>query len=82
MTDIIKRMCAMKYVWIALKVIGYSVLAILLLFQIIGLLASSSIMEFIGRGSILLVVGLFFAIKWQRRNKPKDTATQDKPDNG
>jgi len=71
----------MKYVWLGLKVIGYSFLAILLVLQIIAFGASSTTKDFIIRGSILLVVGLYFAIKWQKRNKPKDTAIQDKPDN-
>ncbi len=72
----------MKYVWLGLKVIGYSFLAILLVIQIIAFGASSTTKDFIIRGLILLVVGLYFAIKWQKRNRAKDTAIQDKPDNG
>lgn len=71
----------MKYVWLALKVIGYSFLAILLVLQIIAFGASNTTKDFIIRGSILLVVGLYFAIKWQKRNKPKDTSVEDKPEN-
>jgi len=76
-----QRMCDMKYIWLALKFIGYSFLAILLVLQIISFGASSTTKDFIFRGSILFVVGLYFAIKWQRKNKPKDTAIEDKSEN-
>lgn len=70
----------MKYVWLLLKIVGYLILAFLLFAQIIAFASSSNLNELLIRGSILLAVGLFFAIKWQKSRKPKDESTQDRPE--
>jgi len=67
-----------KYIWFFLKAVGYLVFAFFLCIQIIAFGSSSNTKEFFIRGSILLAVGLFFAIKWQRRNKPADAENEDK----
>ncbi len=62
----------MNYFWVFLKFVGYAILAFFLFVQIIAFGASTNTQEFLIRGSILLVVGLYLAIKWQRRNKLSD----------
>ncbi len=71
----------MKYVWLGLKILCYSFLAILLVLQFLAFLGSSNTKDFLIRGSILLVVGLYFAIKWQKKNRKADASTEDKLEN-
>jgi L-lactate permease len=58
----------MKYLLKALKYIGYAILSILLALQVISFVSSP---DFI-RGFILLVAGMYFANKWQKKNRPQE----------
>jgi L-lactate permease len=58
----------MKYILMALKYIGYAILSILLALQVISFVSSP---DFI-RGFILLVAGMYFANKWQKKNRPQE----------
>ena len=61
----------MKYLKIILYVIGYLVLLILLAGQILSIASTTNTMEIIGRTGLILAVGMFFAIRWQRNKKKK-----------
>jgi hypothetical protein len=61
----------MKYLKIVLYVIGYTILLILIAGQILGILGSTNPSVIIGKSSLILAVGLFFAIKWQRKKRKK-----------
>ncbi len=61
----------MKYLKIILYVIGFLVLLILLAGQILSIASTTNTMEIIGRTGLILAVGMFFAIRWQRNKKKK-----------
>jgi protein-S-isoprenylcysteine O-methyltransferase Ste14 len=61
----------MKYLKTILYVIGFLVLLILLAGQILSIASTTNTMEIIGRTGLILVVGMFFAIRWQRNKKKK-----------
>jgi hypothetical protein len=61
----------MKYLKIVLYVIGFLVLLILLAGQILSIASTTNTMEIIGRTGLILAVGMFFAIRWQRNKKKK-----------
>ena len=58
----------MKYILKPLKYIGYAILSILLALQVISFVSSP---DFI-RGFILLVAGMYFANKWQKKNRHQE----------
>ena len=59
----------MKYLKIIIYVIGFLVLLLLLAGQILSIASTTNTMEIIGRTGLILAVGLFFAIRWQRKKK-------------
>ena len=61
----------MKYLKIVLYIIGFLVLLILLAAQILSIASTTNLMEIIGRAGLILAVGMFFAIRWQRKKKKK-----------
>ena len=61
----------MKNIKIFLYIIGFIVLLILLAAQILSIASSTNTMEIIGRAGLILAVGMFFAIKWQKNKKKK-----------
>jgi glucan phosphoethanolaminetransferase (alkaline phosphatase superfamily) len=67
----------MNYLKLLVKVIGYSVLILLGLVQVLAIASAPTLKESLWRILLLLVVCLFFAIKWQRRNKPTDQQSID-----
>lgn len=67
----------MKYLKIAIKYCVYACLLLLLLFQIIAFLTSSNLKEYFFRGGILFVVGMYFAIKWQKKNRKIEEITEE-----
>jgi hypothetical protein len=67
----------MKYLKIAIKYCVYACLLLLLLFQIIAFLTSSNLKEYFFRGGILFVIGMYFAIKWQKKNRKIEEITKE-----
>ena len=67
----------MKYLKIAIKYCVYACLLLLLLFQIIAFLTSSNLKEYFFRGGILFVVGMYFVIKWQKKNRKIEEITEE-----
>ncbi len=63
----------MKYLLKALKYFGYAFLSILFALQMISFFISPDLI----RGSILLVVGMYFANKWQKKNRPQEEIFND-----
>ena len=61
----------MKYLKIVLYVVGFLVLLILLAGQILSIASTTNTMEIIGRTGLILAVGMFFAVRWQRNKKKK-----------
>ena len=61
----------MKYFKIVLYVVGFLVLLILLAGQILSIASTTNTMEIIGRTGLILAVGMFFAVRWQRNKKKK-----------
>ena len=61
----------MKYLKILLYVVGFLVLLILLAGQILSIASTTNTMEIIGRAGLILAVGMFFVIRWQRNKKKK-----------
>ena len=73
----------MKYIGLIIKYFVYACLLLLLLFQIIAFLTSSNLKEYFFRGGILFVVGMYFAIKWQKKNRIKEEETvEEKKETG
>lgn len=69
----------MEHILNALKYGGYAILSLLLALQIISFINSP---DFI-RGFILLVVGIHFANKWQKKNRPQEEIfTDEKKEKG
>ena len=61
----------MKYLKIVLYVVGFLVFLILLAGQILSIASTTNTMEIIGRTGLILAVGMFFAVRWQRNKKKK-----------
>ena len=61
----------MKNLKIVLYIIGFLVLLILLAAQILSIASTTNLLEIIGRAGLILAVGMFFAIRWQRKKKKK-----------
>lgn len=59
-----------------LKWIGYGILLVLVLFQIIGILFSPSLKESLIRLFVVFCVAIFFAIKWQKKHKKTETTDE------
>ena len=62
----------MKYLKIVLYLLGFLVLLIILAGQILSIASTNNTMEIIGRTGLILAVGMFFAIRWQRNKKKKN----------
>jgi len=56
----------------SLKIIGYLVLVVLLLIQLLAILGATNLTESLLRIGVVFAILLFFAIRWQKRNKKTD----------
>ena len=59
----------MRYVIIFLKAVAYFILLILFLAQILTIAKTPDLFEAAWRIALLLIVGIFFAVRWQKRNR-------------
>lgn len=64
----------MKYFKIALLVLGYAILGLIVLAQLLSIAVSQSTKETLIRLVFVFAIAMFFAIRWQKRNKRKDDA--------
>jgi predicted MFS family arabinose efflux permease len=64
----------MKYLKVVIYTIGYLAVLILIAGQVLSIMASSNTMEIVGRTGLILAIGMFFAIKWQRSKKKVSTS--------
>jgi hypothetical protein len=62
----------MKIIKIILKLFGYSLLGVIIFGQILLILSATSLIERLTRAVFILAVGMYFAIKWQKKNRKED----------
>ena len=59
----------MRYVIIFLKAVAYFILLILFLAQILTIAKTPDLFEAAWRIALLLIVGIFFAVRWQKKSR-------------
>ena len=64
----------MKIIKIILKLFGYSLLGILVSTQILATLMATSLIERLMRAVFILAIGMYFAVKWQKKNRKDDNS--------
>lgn len=67
----------MKAIWFIIKFFGYGLIVIILLAQLLTIMGARNYVEIFARIGLILVIGLFFAIRWQKKNKKTDDFPPD-----